>query len=261
MSNPITATAKRILAILGASALLGGPALVAHAADPADDFPGLNLIPWPQAVRLAEGRLTLTARSRIVAGQEELKPLVKVLSNEIALLTGLHLKSATNGERPGDIVLKSDKTIRAGEPILAIHNRQLARTRNGAHRLTVGDCAVVEGFDYRAVAEGTATLLQAIRQSGGLVSLPHLKIHDWPHADYCAMMVDVARQDHPIEWLRKMVDVCRFYRVRYLQLHLTDDQGWTFPSLTIDSVHVPAGTYSSANAKWIEGKGKVLVRP
>jgi hypothetical protein len=43
-------------------------------------------------------------------------------------------------------------------------------------------------------------------------------------------MVDVARQNHPVEWLRKMVDVCRFYKVRYLQLHLTDDQGWTFPS-------------------------------
>ena len=27
-----------------------------------------------------------------------------------------------------------------------------------------------------------------------------------------------------------MVQLCRLYKARYLQLHLTDDQGWTFPS-------------------------------
>jgi hypothetical protein len=32
-------------------------------------------------------------------------------------------------------------------------------------------------------------------------------------------------------------------------------------SLTIDGVKVPAGTYTAATAAWIEGKGKVIVRP
>jgi hypothetical protein len=35
----------------------------------------------------------------------------------------------------------------------------------------------------------------------------------------------------------------------------------TVRSLTIDGVAMPAGTYTSANAKWIEGKGRVVVRP
>jgi hexosaminidase len=216
--------------MLAALLLFGVLGEVTRAADPADDYSGLNLIPWPQSVRLSEGRLKLTATSRIVAGQEELKPLAKVLAQEIALLTGLHLKTADDAERPGDIVLKVDRTIQAGEPLLAIRNRQLVRTREGAHRLSISERAVVEGFDYRAVVEGSGTLLQAIGQAGGQVSLPRLTIQDWPHADYCAMMVDVGRQNHPVDWLTKMVDVCRFYKVRYLQLHLTDDQGWTFPS-------------------------------
>jgi hexosaminidase len=59
---------------------------------------------------------------------------------------------------------------------------------------------------------------------------PKVFIRDWPHADYCGVMLDVARQDHPIEAIRKVVQICRFYKARYLQLHLTDDQGWTFPS-------------------------------
>jgi hexosaminidase len=176
--------------------------------------------------------MRLTTESRIVAGQKQLEPLAQVLAGEIALLTGLRLPVVTEAGRPGDIVLRVNQAVRAGEPMLALRDRQLVRTRDGAHDLTIGDRAVVEGFDYRAVAEGTATLLQALGQSGGQVSLPKLTIHDWPHADYCAHMVDVARQDHPVAWLEKMVEVCRYYKVRYLHLHLTDDQGWTFPSAT-----------------------------
>jgi hexosaminidase len=204
--------------------------LSAGAADPADKYPGLNLIPWPKDMRVGKGRMKLTADSRIVAGQKELEPLAKVLSVEIALLTSLKLKVVTDAGRPGDILLKINKAIQAGEPILVLRERKPVRTRDGAHSLTIGDQAVVEGFDYRAVAEGTSTVLQCLGQSAGQVSLPRLTIKDWPHADYCGQLVDVARQNHPIEWLEKMVRVCRFYKVRYLHLHLTDDQGWTFPS-------------------------------
>lgn len=35
----------------------------------------------------------------------------------------------------------------------------------------------------------------------------------------------------------------------------------TVKSLTIGGVAKPAGTYTAADAKWIEGKGKVVVQP
>jgi hexosaminidase len=45
-------------------------------------------------------------------------------------------------------------------------------------------------------------------------------------------MLDVARQSNSIEDIRRCIQVCRAYKVRYLQLHMTDDQAWTFPSKT-----------------------------
>src|ERR1700710_1541593 len=51
------------------------------ATDPADKYPGLNLIPWPKFVQTDGGRMKLTAESRIVVAQEELKPLAEVLSS------------------------------------------------------------------------------------------------------------------------------------------------------------------------------------
>src|SRR3954449_1499996 len=43
-------------------------------------------------------------------------------------------------------------------------------------------------------------------------------------------MLDVGRPAHPIDAIKKVLEICRFYKARYLQLHPTDHQGWTFPS-------------------------------
>ena len=205
-------------------------AAVPGSLDPADTHPGLNLIPWPKTITVQAGQMRLTAASRIVPVDPGLKALAEILAGEIHRLTTLRLPVAAGPARAGDIVLKLNKTIKAGEPILVARPPELVRTTDGAHTLTIDDQAVVEGFDYRAVAEGTATLLQALRQAGGEVALPRLAIKDWPHADYCGLMIDVARQSNPATELKKMVVACRMYKVRYLQLHLTDDQGWCFPS-------------------------------
>ena len=205
-------------------------AAVPGSLDPADTHPGLNLIPWPKTITVQAGQMRLTAASRIVPGDPGLEALAEILAGEIHLLTRMRLPVAAGPARAGDIVLKLNKTIKAGEPILVARPPELVRTTDGAHTLTIDDQAVVEGFDYRAVAEGTATLLQALRQAGGEVALPRLAIKDWPHADFCGLMIDVARQSNPATELKKMVVACRMYKVRYLQLHLTDDQGWCFPS-------------------------------
>ena len=217
----------RALAFVVAAGVSG---VAAAATDPADTHPELHLIPWPKTLQSGAGHMQLSADSRIVAGEEQLQPLAEVLSGEIALLTGLKLKVATGPSRAGDIVLRIDKTIRAGEPILVLRNREPVRTTDGAHVIAIDQQAVVTGFDYRATAEGSSTILQLLGRADGGFRLPKLTIKDWPHADYCGVMLDVARQDHPIDAIKKVVQLCRLYKARYLQLHLTDDQGWTFPS-------------------------------
>jgi hypothetical protein len=202
----------------------------AQAGDPAETHPELHLIPWPKSLEAGNGQLQLSAETRIVAEEQRLQPLARVLALELRTLTGLDLFVAKAAPRPGDIVLRLDPQLRAGEPILSVREGELVRTMEGAHTIDIGEDAVVSGFDYRAVAEGTSTLLQLLGQAGGKFQLPKLKIKDWPHADYCGAMLDVARQDHSLDDIKKAVQLCRLYKARYLQLHLTDDQGWTFPS-------------------------------
>jgi hexosaminidase len=202
----------------------------AAATDPADTYPELHLIPWPKTLRAGTGHMPLSAESRIVAGEERLRPLAEILSAEIALLAGLKLEVTAGPGRAGDIVLRTDKAVRADEPILVLQNREPVRTTDGAHTVVIDRQAVVTGFDYRATAEGSSTILQLLGRGEGGFRLPKLSVKDWPHADYCGVMLDVARQDHPLDAVKKVVQLCRLYKARYLQLHLTDDQGWTFPS-------------------------------
>ncbi|MEI6219575.1 MAG: family 20 glycosylhydrolase, partial [bacterium] len=190
---------------------------------------GLCLLPTPKAIRLDGGAMSLTGKSRIVATEDSLKPIAEILAREIWITTGLKMESASGNGRPGDIVLKINPKLRADEEILAVQNQKIGKTRDFAHSIVVSDSAVVEGWDYRAICEGTASVLQAIKATNGQYSLPKMTIKDWPHADYLAVMVDCARQEIPIYVLRKVVESCRLFKVRYCHLHLSDDHGYTFP--------------------------------
>ena len=58
--------------------------------------------------------------------------------------------------------MRINKTLKADEQILLLRNREPVRTTDGAHTVTIGEQAIVEGFDYRATAEGTSTILQLL---------------------------------------------------------------------------------------------------
>lgn len=222
----------RIMKFMAISLIMSAAVLTVKAADTSakSGTTQLNLIPWPKSVQMGIGLMSLKADSRIVAGDSRLRPLAAVLKEELLAITGLDLKIVPDSPRAGDIVLKINKDLKTGEEILMVKAREVVRTREGAYRLTVTGGVMVEGFDYRAVAEGTATLLQALTPQGKRFVIPVMTIDDWPHADYTGAMVDTARQDNPIQSLKLMVQTCRAYKVRYLQLHMTEDQAWTFPS-------------------------------
>lgn len=178
-----------------------------------DDRTTPPFVPWPKKVATQPGQLPL-ASSRIVAQNPALLALGQVLAGEIAATRGLKLPVVGDSPaKPGDIVLSLD-------PALAAE----------AHRLHVDSQAVVTGGNHGAVALGTVSLLQAITGHGTASALPKMTVEDHPDKAYRGLMIDVARQYHSIDSLKQIVDLCRLYKVRFLQLHLTDDQGFMFPT-------------------------------
>lgn len=172
------------------------------------------LIPWPRSLTMEKGAMPLTAKSRIVAGDAKLKPLAAVLSDEIATLTGLRLATAEGKAADGDIALRLDPDLKDEEYALDVGARATVRAGNA--------------FD---VAAGTATLLQALKENGGAVAIPRMRVADKPAYRYRGVLIDLARKYHTPGGIKQVIELCRLYKIRYLQLHLTDDQLFMFPSV------------------------------
>lgn len=62
------------------------------------------------------------------------------------------------------------------------------------------------------------------------------RVEDSPDFAFRAVMIDVARRYHSPSTLRRIVRWCQLGKVRYLQLHLTDDQNWMMPSEVLKGV-------------------------
>ncbi|MEX0776935.1 MAG: family 20 glycosylhydrolase [Phycisphaeraceae bacterium] len=179
--------------------------------------PPLALVPWPKSVEVTPGsRLTLGQGGRIVYEAPDLKPLAEVVIGDLARISRHRLVPATPGagpSRPGDIVLRYDPAMK-GE----------------AYRLTIDSVVTVTGGNYRAVAWGTATLLQAAAVDNGTLSWPKLNISDDSDIPLRSAECDIARKWHPIVNLYELIDLFRYYKINHIQFHMNDHGRFTFGS-------------------------------
>jgi hexosaminidase len=205
MKHIALATYVTLLAV-ALLAACGVKAAQPHATVPA-------LVPLPKSIQTSAGVMKLSSHSRIVFAHDSLAPLARVLANEVFLTTGVRLATTSGQGTPGDVVLQLDPGLR-GE----------------AYALEVKDSATVKGGSYQGVASGTVTLLQALRAANGALTIPLARIADEPAHPYRGALMDLARKYHSPGGIEQVIELCRLYKIRYLHLHLTDDQMFMFPS-------------------------------
>ncbi len=96
---------------------------------------------------------------------------------------------------------------------------------DGTYVLTVAAGGIsVSGADDQSLFYGGQSLLALITPGSGTV--PAVTVTDSPRFDYRGMHVDVARNFHPADRIRKLIDQMAAYKMNVLHLHLTDDEGW-----------------------------------
>jgi hexosaminidase len=88
---------------------------------------------------------------------------------------------------------------------------------------------IVKVAGLKSLARATSTLLQLFGQHKNR-TIPALTIKDSPSSEYRNVMLDLGRNPHSLECLRETVNLLWYYKVDSLQLHLTDDQRFAFPS-------------------------------
>ncbi|MCW1886676.1 family 20 glycosylhydrolase [Luteolibacter flavescens] len=175
---------------------------------------GIHLIPPVKTLVPAQGEFALSPATRIVCSNPELSPLAAILSREISTLCGITPAASAMPSRAGDISLHLDPALK-GE----------------AYTVKIDEQAEIRAGNYQALASATVTLLQLLRhEEPGKASLPRVQISDQPDLAFRSAMIDLGRKYHSVGGIKQVVQLCRFYKIRYLHLHLSDDQLFMFPS-------------------------------
>jgi hypothetical protein len=192
-----------------------------------------GLVPEPTSRTLTGGNLSYTNASRILfdtrstgrAIEDSLQPLAEVLAEELEIVTGIKPAVLQHGggnvPGPGDIWLQF---ATAPNPFPISEEEEVQ-----SYTLSVSDRVVISSAFTKGVSYGTTTLTQSIVDDGGSFHIPRMEITDTPVAGYRALMIDLARNPSSIGTVREIVRLARQYKIRYLHLHLTDDQHFTFP--------------------------------
>jgi hexosaminidase len=120
-----------------------------------------------------------------------------------------------------------------------------ARTGPQGYELDVTSRAVtIRAAEPAGLFAGVQTLRQLLptkienkTAQGGPWTVPGTHILDYPRYAYRGTLLDVARHFFPVETVKKYIDNVARYKINYLHLHLTDDQGWriaidSWPQLT-----------------------------
>ena len=167
------------------------------------------ILPQPKAITLGNGSLSIRAGSRIVAQGSGLEPLAKVFVSDIERV---HRVGLSTGQAPvveGDIALR----LVADAPRLKGFD---------AYRISVGETVAIEGGTYQAVAFGMMTVLQALEKEGDGLKIARMTVEDDADRTFRALQVSIRGGYHPPHWVKKVIDLMRFYKVRVLQLHTTE---------------------------------------
>jgi hexosaminidase len=177
----------------------------------------------PIAKKVSAQASTISVRNHVTASitQHELMHLMLTFNEEKRLLIGKH---DVEGEPSVRLEMEIDEKLGAEEYILRV-------TEN----------IYLSGGSYNAVAMGMTTLLQSISPEG---TLPRMRITDSPDYGYRSLMLDVARSYYSVESLKSAIDLCRWYKLNYLQLHLTDDSAFTFPSTAFPKLTTQGHSYT-----------------
>ncbi|MCT1477993.1 beta-N-acetylhexosaminidase [Microbacterium sp. p3-SID336] len=164
----------------------------------------LPLVPTPVSATPGEGRLPITATTRV----HGTSPAVAQLLDAVERRTGISL--ATTPERPAEIELRVDPDAEDAE----------------SYTLMIGERAVVTGADEAGLFYGVQTLLQLLREDESGWGLLCADIADAPRFARRGVMLDVARHFFGVDDVKRFIDRTSALKYNHLHLHLSDDQGW-----------------------------------
>jgi hexosaminidase len=192
-----------------------------------------NLIPKPISVAAGVGAFTLTADATVNtdSNNPELTQIGQWLAATLKPATGFNLPVSSETANNNAIIL----TLKGGDPAWGDEGYQLTVTSQTVTVTANQPAGLFHGLQtLRQLLP--ATIESATPQTGPWL-IPATTITDQPRFAYRGFMLDVARHFFTVSQVERYIDFFAAYKLNYLHLHLSDDQGWrieikSWPNLT-----------------------------
>ena len=176
--------------------------------------PQNKIIPTPKEIKYLSNKkcLKLPKDIKVYSSDASLRPIVTIFVEQLNLLGHKHQ-------------LSFDKTTNANMSIMLDET-----LKTEEYQINIDQSVILSGGSYKAISSAMSSMLHLIEKKDDYTLFPMVEIKDYPDATFRGLMIDVARRWHSINTLKKLVDMSAFYKLNYMQLHLTDDQSFTLPS-------------------------------
>lgn len=197
--------------------------------------PDVSLVPGPLTVVASENAVRLSDKSTIACSDGSLKQLAAILSHELKLIVGKEPDISEGKGKYADIILSVSDTLDQDE-----------------YCIDITEVVLLAAGSYQALCMARSTLLQLAFVHEGKLCFPCLKIMDIPDRPYRGLLIDLARNWHSVEEIRKLIDMASYYKTNYLHLHFTDYQSYTLPSAHFPNLSTPGRHYTFAELRQLE---------
>ena len=175
----------------------------------------VNIVPLPKKVNIVDSNkyILLPKKINVFIDSNEKKNLFDLISKDFEKLSFSNSFKLVSNKNRSNLSLEIDKELDEEE-----------------YEIDINGKVVIKGGSLNAIKMARSTLLQLSENNKGRVIFPLLTLNDSPDASYRGLLIDLARKWHKVETIYKLIDLASFYKLNYLQFHLTDDQLFTFPS-------------------------------
>ncbi|MFN3996548.1 beta-N-acetylhexosaminidase [Algoriphagus sp.] len=185
------------------------------------------IIPLPQEISNGSGSFTLNAEIgiKLVGASNNLTKIGEHLAEKLRPATGFDFPVSFDA---GQVILELTGEENSEAYEIMISEDEVKITSSGEAGLFYGVQTLLQLFPSQIASSTTQSVDW---------NIPTGSIKDAPSFEYRGSMLDVARHFISVEDVKYYIDQMAVYKLNYLHLHLTDDQGWrieikSWPKLT-----------------------------
>ncbi|RTY75443.1 beta-N-acetylhexosaminidase [Flavobacterium bomense] len=182
----------------------------------------LNLMPWPQNIKLTAGTFALSKKFKVnITGNPNPRIFIGA-TNFLRRLdgrTGLFLEQS--------FLTEVNESPEAELQINCVRNGKIEINEDESYELKIASNQItINATSDLGALHGLETLLQLLQNNSTSFYFPVVEISDSPRFTWRGLMIDAARHFQPVDVIKRNLDAMASMKMNVFHWHLADDQGW-----------------------------------